>query len=318
MGKIKKYINKETFFKNGLIIIFICLVVLLTILSPMFLRPNNLITIVKQTCINGLISLGMMFVIISGGFDLSVGSTVGVTGVLAAMLGQGQVSLIVPILVCVAIGAVFGVVNGIGISLGKLPPFIMTLGMMTALRGLSLVISGGLPISGISDAYIQVAGGEVFGAIPNLVLYFIVAVIICSFILSKTVYGRRVYACGGNMQTARVSGINVTGIQISVYAISGIMAGLAGFILTSRTSVGQPTAGDGYELDAITACVIGGISMSGGIGKTRGVVIGALLMTVIVNGLDILGVSSNYQQIIKGAIIIFAVLADIKSKARKK
>ena len=318
MNTKKTRFNRQTFFKEfGIIIIFIVLVIILTILSPMFAEPKNLINILKQTSINGILSLGMMFVIISGGFDLSIGSTVGVTGVLAALLGQGQVSLIVPFIVCIVAGAIFGSLNGVGISIGKLPPFIMTLGTMTALRGLALVISGGQPITGISSEYVQVAGGFLFGGIPYLALYFLIAIIISAFILSKTIYGRRVYACGGNMQAAKVSGINVTGIQISVYAISGIMAGIVGFILTSRTTVGAPTAGDGYEMDAITACVIGGVSMSGGVGKWIGVVIGALLITVIANGLDIMGVSSHYQKIIKGAIIIAAVLGDIKSKSRK-
>jgi ribose/xylose/arabinose/galactoside ABC-type transport system permease subunit len=316
--KMKMRFNRQTFFKEfGIVIIFICLVIILSLLSPMFLAPKNLVNILKQTSINGILSLGMMFVIISGGFDLSIGSIVGVTGVLAALLGQGQVSLLVPLIVCIACGAIFGILNGVGVSLGKLPPFIMTLGMMTALRGLALVISGGQPITGISEEYVQIAGGFIFGGIPYLALYFVIAIIICAFILSKTVYGRRIYACGGNIQTAKVSGINVTGIQISVYVISGIMAGIAGFILTSRTTVGAPTAGEAYEMDAITACVIGGVSMSGGVGKWSGVVIGALLISIIANGLDIMGVSSHYQKIIKGAIIIAAVLSDTKSKSIK-
>lgn len=318
MEKVKKPFDRQRFLKEyGIILIFVVLVIAMTILSPNFAQPKNLINILKQTSINGILSLGMMFVIISGGFDLSVGSVVGVTGVVAAYLGKGDYPLILPLLVCLALGALFGFGNGIGVSLGNLPPFIMTLGMMTALRGLALVVSKGQPITGISPEYVDLSSGFLFNVVPYLAVYFIIAIVICAFILTKTVYGRRIYSCGGNILAARVSGINVKVMQTSVYMIAGMMAGAAGFLLTSRTTVGAPTAGESYEMDAITACVIGGVSMSGGTGKWFGVVIGALLISVIANGLDILGVSSHYQKIIKGVIIIAAVLADVNGKTKK-
>jgi len=315
MEKVKKPFDKQRFIKEyGIILIFVVLVAVMTILSPNFAQPKNLINILKQTSINGILSLGMMFVIISGGFDLSVGSIVGVSGVAAAYLGMGEYPLIIPLLACIGLGALFGLGNGIGISFGNLPPFIMTLGMMTVLRGLALVISGGQPVTGISGEYVNISSGFLFGIIPYLAVYFVIAIAICAFVLTKTVYGRRIYSCGGNMLAARVSGINVKAMQTSVYMIAGIMAGVAGFLLTARTTVGAPTAGEGYEMDAITACVIGGVSMNGGTGKWYGVVVGALIISVIANGLDILGVSSHYQKIIKGIIIIVAVLADVNGK----
>ena len=297
-------------------VIFIALVVVLTCLKPSFIQPGNLVNILKQASINGILAFGMMFVIIAGGFDMSVGSTVAFTGVLAAMLGQGQYPLIVPLLVAMLAGLAVGVVNGVGVAVGDLPPFIMTLGTMTAVRGLALLISNGKPVIGISAEYKAIAASSVLG-VPMLAVFLVVIILICSFVLAKTVYGRRVYACGGNLLAARVSGINTTRIRISTFAIAGLLAGLSGFLMTSRVTIGQPNAAESYEMDAITACVVGGVSMSGGVGKSWGVVVGCLLITVIANGLDIMGVSSHWQKIVKGAIIVLAVLLDIKGKGKK-
>ncbi len=297
-------------------VIFIALVVVLTCLKPSFITPGNLVNILKQASINGILAFGMMFVIVAGGFDMSVGSTVAFTGILAAMLGQGDYPLIVPLVVAMLAGLAVGIVNGVGVAVGNLPPFIMTLGTMTAVRGLALVVSKGKPVIGISAEYKAVAASSVFG-IPMLAVFLAVIIAVCSFVLSKTVYGRRVYACGGNLLAARVSGINTTRIRISTFAIAGLLAGLSGFLMTSRVTIGQPTAAESYEMDAITACVVGGVSMSGGVGKPWGVVVGCLLITVIANGLDIMGVSSHWQRIVKGAIIVLAVLIDIKGKSKK-
>lgn len=297
-------------------VIFIALVIVLTCLKPSFIQPGNLVNIMKQASINGILAFGMMFVIIAGGFDMSVGSTVAFTGILAAMLGQGQYPLIVPLVVAMLAGLAVGLVNGVGVAIGDLPPFIMTLGTMTAVRGLALLTSNGKPITGISKQYREVAAGSLFG-VPMLAVFLVVVILICSFVLAKTVYGRRVYACGGNLQAARVSGINTTMIRISTFAIAGLLAGLSGFLMTSRVTIGQPTAAESYEMDAITACVVGGVSMAGGVGKPWGVVVGCLLITIIANGLDIMGVSSHWQKIVKGAIIVLAVLMDVKGKGKK-
>ena len=297
-------------------VIFLVLVIALTCLKPSFIQPSNLVNILKQASINGILSFGMMFVIIAGGFDMSVGSTVAFAGILAAMLGQGQFPLFVPLIVALIAGLAVGIVNGVGVAVGDLPPFIMTLGTMTAVRGLALLISNGKPVTGISAKYKAIAASSVVG-VPMLAVFLVIVILICSFILAKTVYGRRVYACGGNLLAARVAGINTTKIRISTFAIAGLLAGFCGFLMTSRVTIGQPTAAESYEMDAITACVVGGVSMSGGVGKPWGVVVGALLITVIANGLDILGVSSHWQKIVKGVIIVIAVLIDVKGKSKK-
>ena len=258
----------------------------------------------------------MMFVIIAGGFDMSVGSTVAFAGIVAALLGQGQFPLIVPLVVAMLAGLAVGIVNGDGVGVGDLSSFIMALGCMAALRAPALLTSDGKPVTGISESYKAVAATSVAG-IPMLAIFLVIVILICSFVLAKTVYGRRVYACGGNLQAARVSGINTTMIRISTFAIAGLLAGLSGFLMTSRVTIGQPTAAESYEMDAITACVVGGVSMSGGVGKPWGVVVGCLLITVITNGLDILGVSSHWQKIVKGVIIVLAVLIDVKGKRKK-
>ena len=322
---MKKNTNKLSFLKDfGILIVFVVLVVALSIISGgTFSTPRNLINILKQTSVNGILAMGMAFVIISDGIDLSVGSIVALTGVVSCMFAHpaaegtgGQYPFIVPILMALLVGGAVGVFNGSLIAYGGIPPFIVTLGSMTMVSGLALIISGGSPIYNVTSAFEAIASGKLF-SIPYLAIYMVIIVVICAFVLNKTVFGRRVYAIGGNEVAATVSGINVKRIRVIVYTISGVLAGLAGLLVASRTITGSPTAGKSYEMDAIAACVIGGVSMSGGSGKWYGVVIGSLMLAVISNGLDILRVNSNYQLIIKGVIIILAVLMDIKGKAKK-
>lgn len=303
----------------GILFAFILIILFLMVLSPeAFARPSNLINIVKQASINGILACGMMYVIISGGIDLSVGSTAALAGVMAAHFSHpGEYPLFVPLVIALGVGAIVGLINGTGVAYGEIPPFIITLGTMTAIRGVALIASGGAPVFGVSKPFEFVASGFLFG-VPLLAVYFAGVVAVCAFMLTKTVFGRRVYTIGGNETAARVSGIDVRHIKVMVYTLSGVLAGFAGMLLASRTVSGSPTAGSGYELDAIAAVIIGGISMAGGAGKWYGTVIGSLMIAVIGNGLDILGVSSNYQLVIKGAIIVLAVLIDIKSKARRE
>jgi ribose/xylose/arabinose/galactoside ABC-type transport system permease subunit len=219
-----------------------------------------------------------------------------------------------PIVFAITAGLGAGVVNGLIVAYGNIPPFIVTLGSMTIIRGLALIASNGQPVFNVSEAFENLAGGFVLQYIPHLVVFFFAVTAISAFLLTRTVFGRRVYAVGGNEATAKVSGINVQAIKIAVYSISGLLAGLAGLLLASRIVSGNPTAGQAYELDAIAAVIIGGVSMSGGAGKWYGTVIGALMIAVIGNGLDILNVSSHFQLLIKGSIIIVAVLMDVKGK----
>lgn len=299
----------------GIVLVFVVLVVVLTFLSPnmVFASPKNLVTVLKQTAINGILGMGMMFVIVSGGIDLSVGSTVALAGVVAALFAHpGEYPLILPILLAALVGAAVGMFNGVAVALGHIPPFIVTLGMMTVVRGLALIVSGGVPVSNVSPEFEGISG--LVGSIPLLAIYYAIVVVICAVVLNRTVFGRHVYSVGGNEIAAQVSGISVTWVKIGVYTISGLLAGICGLLNASRTITGAPNAGVAYELDAIAAVVIGGVSMAGGLGKWYGVVVGALLIAVMGNGLDLLGVDSNYQQVIKGLIIILAVFWDIRGK----
>ena len=309
--------RKKINFKNyGIFVVFIVLVIILMILSPnAFAKPRNLINVVKQASINGVLACGMMFVIIAGGIDLSAGSVVALSGVVAAYLAQMQgIPIFVPILGALGTGALIGLVHGFGAAYAELPPFIITLATMSIVRGAALILSGGSPVFGLQEQFEGIAGISIANVIPILVLYFLLIAVFSGFILNKTVFGRHVYAIGGNSITAKVSGINVKSMLLRVYIICGVFSGIAGLLIASRTMQGSPTVGVGYEMDAIAAVVIGGVSMSGGSGKWYGTIIGALLLALISNGLDILGVSSNFQQIIKGIIIAVAVYLDLRGK----
>ena len=308
---------KKINFKNyGIFVVFIVLVIILMILSPnAFAKPRNLINVVKQASINGVLACGMMFVIIAGGIDLSAGSVVALSGVVAAYLAQMQgIPIILPILGALGTGALIGLINGFGAAYAELPPFIITLATMSIVRGAALILSGGSPVFGLQEQFEGIVGISIANVIPILVLYFLLIAVFSGFILNKTVFGRHVYAIGGNSITAKVSGINVKSMLLRVYIICGVFSGIAGLLIASRTMQGSPTVGVGYEMDAIAAVVIGGVSMSGGSGKWYGTIIGALLLALISNGLDILGVSSNFQQIIKGIIIAVAVYLDLRGK----
>jgi len=309
--------RKKINFKNyGIFVVFIVLEIILMILSPnAFAKPRNLINVVKQASINGVLACGMMFVIIAGGIDLSAGSVVALSGVVAAYLAQMQgIPIILPILGALGTGALIGLINGFGAAYAELPPFIITLATMSIVRGAALILSGGSPVFGLQEQFEGIAGISIANVIPILVLYFLLIAVFSGFILNKTVFGRHVYAIGGNSITAKVSGINVKSMLLRVYIICGVFSGIAGLLIASRTMQGSPTVGVGYEMDAIAAVVIGGVSMSGGSGKWYGTIIGALLLALISNGLDILGVSSNFQQIIKGIIIAVAVYLDLRGK----
>lgn len=300
----------------GLSVIFVALVIGLTIASPghSFLSLNNIFLILIQTSINGILAMGAMYVIISGHIDLSVGSIVGLAGVSAAMFAHpGEFPIFVPILVGLAVGSIVGLLNGLGVAFGGIPSFIVTLATLTAVRGLALMVSGGAPVANLSPEFQSLASGRPFG-VPALAIYFVVIAVVAAFVLRKTVFGRRIYALGGNPLAAEVSGINIKRLTVAPFLIAGMLAGLCGVLLASRTFTGSPTAGAGYELDAIAAVVIGGVSMSGGRGRAFGVVLGALMIAVIANGLDILGIDSNAQALIKGAIIVLAVLIDVKTR----
>lgn len=304
---------------QSLIMLFILIgmIIVLSILSPVFLRVGNIINIFKQTAINGILASGMACAILVGGFDMSVGSTVGLSGIVAALLARGDYPIVVPIVAALLIGLAVGCINGGLISYLSIPAFVVTLGTQSIVRGLAQIVSGGKPVFGVCPAYEQIAAGKLFNTVPYLVVYYVIIALVMGFIMQKTLFGNRMYAVGGNEEAAKVSGINVKFVKLAAYAICGLMAGIAGMLTTSRTVSGAPLTGEGYELDAIAACVIGGFSMSGGYGKWYGMIIGALILSVMSNGLDILNVSSFYQKILKGAIIIVVVLIDVRGKRKR-
>ncbi|MDX1637086.1 MAG: ABC transporter permease [Balneolaceae bacterium] len=296
--------------KYGVLIAFVAICIGMAVLTPNFLTVTNLLIVVRQITINAMLAFGVTFVIISGGIDLSMGSVVAVAGVVAATFAQaGSYPLIVPLLVGLSAGVLIGAFNGIVITRGNVPPFIVTLGTMTIGRGLALIISDGRPISNLSESFGYIGGGELLG-IPFPIVLLGIIFVLCLIVLKKTVLGRYIYAVGGNEEAARASGIDVRRIKITVYTLCGALSAVGGIILASRISTGQPNVGIAFELDAIAAVVIGGTSLAGGIGSMTGTLVGALLIGVIGNGLDLMNVSSYYQQVVMGLIIIGAVVLD--------
>ncbi|ANU14202.1 ribose ABC transport system, permease protein RbsC [Planococcus halocryophilus Or1] len=289
---------------------------IITILNPDFISVSNLMNVLRQVSINALIAFGMTFVILTGGIDLSVGSTLALTGAVTAGLMASGVDPIFAMLLGLLLGAVLGAVNGIIIAKGKVAPFIATLATMTIYRGLTLVYTDGRPISGLGDSLtFQMLGKGYFLGIPIPVVTMIISFAILYFILKKTTFGRRVYAVGGNEEASILSGINADRIKIYVYSLLGLLAAVASLILTSRLNSAQPTAGEMFELDAIAAVVLGGTSLTGGRGWIVGTLIGALIIGVLNNGLNLIGVTSFFQQVVKGAVILLAVLLDRKKTA---
>jgi putative xylitol transport system permease protein len=304
--------------RYGIVLALVLLVALMTFLHPSFMTSANIVNVLRQVSINGILAVGLTFVILTAGIDLSVGSILAFAGIVAAMLVSGAVVLppFVAIAAAVLAGGAFGAVNGVLVSRFKVTPFVVTLGMLSMARGLTLLLSNGRPVPGLSDPFRFIGQGFVFG-VPVPVWIFITVLLAAWVTLRFTVYGRRVYAVGGNLESARTSGIPTRWIIFSVYLISGLAAGLAGAVLTARTTAGLPQAGLGYELDAIAAVVIGGTSLMGGVGSVGFTLVGVLIIGVIGNGLDLLGVSSYYQEVVKGAIIIAAVLIDRTRHARR-
>lgn len=292
------------------------LCVLLWILTPHFLTVSNLVNVLEQTAINATIAVGMTYVIVSSGIDLSVGSLLALAGVVLATLLQQGTPIPVAISAALAVGALFGALSGVAITWGRLPPFIATLGMMSIARGCALLFTEGRPVSGFEPEFRAIATARLAG-IPAPVFVTAAVYLFAHFVLSETRFGRYVYAIGGNEEATRLSGVNVRLHKTAVYAVSGLTAAVAAVLLTARLNSAQPIAGIMYELDAIAAVVIGGTSLLGGQGGLGGTLIGALIMGVLRNGLNLLSVSSFMQQVVIGIVIVFAVLIDTAFKSRK-
>jgi inositol transport system permease protein len=319
----------SVFSKYGIFLIFAAMILVASMLSPAFVTSTNLINVVRQMSIVGLIALGVTGVIVSAGIDLSSGSVVGLTAVVAASLAQMpdyaaafypglHLPLIFPIVAACAVGALVGLINGSLVAKARIPPFIATLGTYTAIRGVANLYTGGRPISNLTDDYDFIGQGDVFG-VPVPIIILVVMAVVTHILYAHTKFGKYIYAIGGNEQAARVSGINAARYKMLIYVYASFLAGLAGLVVSSRIGSGQPGLGVGYELDAIAAAVIGGTSLSaGGIGTVAGTIVGALIIGVLNNTLDLMNVSAFWQQIVKGCIIVGAVILDqLKNRGGK-
>lgn len=309
---------KMIFERFGILLILLAMMLVLTILEPTFLNIKNLTNILRQITVITILSYGVTNIIITGGIDLGLGAYVALSAVLAAKFAQPESNLpvIVPILIGLATGTAVGIVNGTIISKCRIPPFIVTLGMTTIARGAAMLYANGKPISGFSHEFKMIGGGDVYG-IPVPILILIVMTVLSHLLLNNTKFGKYTRAIGGNENAAVISGVNVDKIKIMVYAFSGFCCGLAGLILCSRVDSAQPGSAVGYELDAIASTVIGGTSLSGGIGTVFGALIGSMIIGVLNTGLNLLNVSAYWQQILKGVIIICAVILDERKNRGK-
>jgi ribose/xylose/arabinose/galactoside ABC-type transport system permease subunit len=294
----------------------VALCLLLWAATPHFLTVSNLLNVLEQTSINAIVAVGMTLVIISGGIDLSVGSVLAVSGIALARALEAGLPAPVAIGLALIVGSSAGLINGLLVTYGRLPPFIATLGMMSVARGAALMLAEGRPISGFAEGFRALATSRVL-MIPSPVIITALIYVVAHFVLSRTIFGRATYAIGGNQEAARLSGVSVGFHKTMVYGVAGLTSAAAAVILTARLNSAQPTAGTMYELDAIAATVIGGTSLMGGEGTLLGALIGALIMGVLRNGLNLLNVSSFFQQVVIGVVIIAAVLIDMSLKRRR-
>lgn len=305
--------NMEFARKYGILIVLVVMWILLMIVSPTFRTTKNAVNILRQVSINGIIAIGMTFVIMTGGIDLTVGSLVAAAGVVSgSILVANPSNVLLAVAAGIVVCALFGAMNGFFVAYMEVPPFVATLAGMTIARGFAYVYSDGKPYTLASEGFSLIGKGMAPIAI------FVLILIISHLFLSKMKFGRYIYAVGGNVKAAEASGVKVKHILMKVYILSGVLTGIAGIVLASRTNSGQPAVGMGYETDAIAAAVIGGTSMTGGIGTIPGTLVGILIIGTLNNGLNLLDVSSYYQQIIKGLIILGAVCFDIMSKKISK
>lgn len=318
MSSLAGRINpRELLSRGGPLGGLIILCIVMTILSPFFLSFNNLFNVGIQIAVIAILALGQTFVVVSGGIDLSVGSVLGLAGIVFGWASVvAGLPLPVALVLGIGVGALAGLTNGLLITLGNLPPFIATLAMLSAARGLALVISNGVPLNPLPGAIRALGRGE-FLFVPLPVVLMLVMWVIAIGILRSTYSGRCMYAIGGNEEASRLSGINVSRQKLVIYTLSGLFAGIAGILFTARLASADPQGGFTYELDAIAAVVIGGASLSGGVGTASGTLIGALILGVLRNGLNLLNVSSFWQQVVIGIVIALAVMTDTLRRRKR-
>ena len=309
MNKQKKINLASAWEKVGMPFVLLVLIIFMLINAPNFGTVSNLFNVARSISISAILAAGMTLVIITTGIDLSVGSTIAVSGCVAVLAARAGLNPILAVILGMFIGAVIGLINGVLVAYCKLAAFIVTLGTMTFMRGLAYTITGGLPIVDNNLSFRAIGNGYIFN-IPIPFIIMIIVYLVIWVVLDKTKYGSHVYAVGGNAEAARLAGINVKAVLLSVYVIAGVCAGLAGCIFAARVVSAQPTAGDGYEMDAIAAAVLGGTALAGGKGKISGTFIGAVIFGVLTTGLVLMNVPFFTQQRIKGVVIIVAVLID--------
>ena len=308
----------DIFAKYGIVFVLLALIIVFSIMSPIFLRVENLLNILTQVSVVGIVAVGMTMVLITGGIDLSVGSIIGVACVLIAELLLNGVNTILAVVITLIVGTLLGTLNGFFINEVQIPPLIATLGMMTSLRGVAYLITGGMPVFGFSSDITVLGQSGLYGWIPVPVVIMSIVFILGYLFMEKTKHGRYIYGVGGNEEATRLSGINVKKIKYIVYSISGLLCALAGIVLLARINSGQPKAGSGYEMDVITAVVLGGVSISGGEGRIGFVVIGVLFMGILTNGMILLNVQEYVQWVIKGMALLLAVGFDRYVQTRKQ
>ncbi len=316
-GKSSMMVLGDLFRRFSVFVILLGIGTIFAVGSERFLQVDNLLNIALQTSMIAIVAIGMTFTILTAGIDLSVGSVMALAGALAAGLAARQgLATPVAILLALAAGGGIGAINGLLIVRGGVPPFVATLAMLAVARGATLVYTQGRPIAGLDESFIWLGNGKVLG-LPVPVLIMLILAGVAYFILRHTRFGLHVYATGGNPETTRLAGVSTDRVTLMVYVISGLCAALAGILLTARLWSAQPNAATGWELDAIAAPVLGGTSLFGGVGGVGGTVVGAFIIGVLSNGLNLLGISSYYQQVIKGIVFILAVMLDLFTKRRK-
>lgn len=311
---VKKTNIKEVLSRGRIFIIFLALFILMSILrTNSFLNYTNIMNLLKQISVNTILAVGMTLVMTTGCFDLSVGSVVGAVGIVVGLCAQSNMPIVVIFFVAAAVGAIFGVLNGLAIAIFKIPSFIVTLAMMQIARGVAYIISNGFPVGNFDKSYLVIGQGFFLG-LPIPVYIMIIVVFLMWIVMSMTKFGRHVYFVGGNEESSRLCGINVFAIRVISHTLCSILAGIAAIVLTFRVASAMPGAGEGYEMDAIAASVIGGCSLNGGVSNMWGTLIGALILGIISNGMNLLGITTYPQMIIKGVIIFAAVLLDTRKK----
>ena len=317
-SSIKKLLNNPNFKSySGIILVIIVVCIFMSFRSPNFMTYNNIMNILRQIAVYGILACGMAFTMMTGGIDLTVGSAAGVSGaIVARVMVEACVPLPAAMLVAVILGGLLGLICGILIAQTGIPPFIMTLGFQITLRGVCYLITEGKPIGGLPDELLFLGLESILG-IPVPIFFLAGTFIVVGIILSRTSFGRSVYAVGGNYQAAHHSGINAKRVIMYAYMISGICAALAGIILAARNASAQPTGGNTFETEAIAACAMGGVSFSGGTGAVPGIFFGALLMGIINNSMNLMYIDSYWQQVVKGLIIIGSVLYSIYNSKTK-